>query len=223
MKADLVRRAAQCCEPAEAPRIVGGRRSSWCTGWEDKGVGAVMSRRRFTVAEYYCMAEAGILPPDERTELIEGEVFVMPPIGPAHSAGGSRAERTFHERLGRRAIIRSQYPIRLPHDSEPQPDIVLARPDPEDYRASHPRPEDILLVIEISDSTLTNDRDMKLPLYARADIIETWLMNLPDDRIEVYRDPAPEGYRSITLVPRDGAVTPLAFPDVTIPCAELLP
>jgi Uma2 family endonuclease len=186
-------------------------------------VDAVLIRRRFTVAEYYCMGEAGILKPDERTELIEGEIIVMPPIGPAHSAGGSRAERTLHERLGRRAIIRSQNPVRLPDDSEPQPDIVLARMDPEDYRAAHPRPEDIYLVVEISDTTLISDREKKLPLYARAGIPETWLMNLPDDRIEVYRDPASEGYRSITLVPRDGAVSPIAFPDVTIPCAEMLP
>jgi Uma2 family endonuclease len=180
-------------------------------------------RRHFTVAEYYCMGEAGILPPDERTELIEGEIFVMPPVGPAHAAGGSGAERTFYRYVGDRAIIRSQYPIRLPNDSEPQPDIVLARLRPEGYRAAHPGPEDVLLVVEICDTTLAKDREMKLPLYARAGIPEAWLMNLPDDRIEVYRDSAPEGYRSITLVPRDGAVTPLAFPDVTIPCAELLP
>lgn len=184
---------------------------------------AVMTKRRFTVAEYYCMGEAGILKPDERTELIEGEIIVMPPIGPGHAEGGSRTERSFHRRLGDRAIVRSQYPIRLPDDSEPEPDVVLARLRPEGYGAAHPRPEDIYLVVEVSDATLTADRDVKLPLYARAGIPETWLMNLPADRIEVYRDPAPEGYRSITLVPREGALTPLAFPDVTIPCAELLP
>jgi Uma2 family endonuclease len=186
-------------------------------------VSAVMSRRRFSVAEYYCMGEAGIIGPDERTELIDGEIFITPPIGPAHAEGGSRAERCFHRRLGDRAIVRGQYPIHLPGDSEPQPDVILARPRPESYRAAHPRPEDILLVVEVSDTTLKDDREVKLPLYARAGLPETWLMNLPDDRIEVYRNPAPEGYRSITLVPRDGAVTPLAFPDVIIPCAELLP
>lgn len=184
---------------------------------------AALTRRRFSVAEYYCMGEAGILKPDERTELIEGEIVVLPPIGSGHAEGGSRAERSFHRRLGDRAIVRGQYPIRLPDDSEPQPDVVLARPRPEGYRAAHPGPEDILLVVEISDTTLRTDREVKLPLYARAGIREAWLMNLPEDRIEVYREPAPEGYRSITLVPRDGAVSPLAFPDVTIPCAELLP
>jgi Uma2 family endonuclease len=184
---------------------------------------AVMQRRRFSVEEYYGMGEAGILKPDERTELIEGEIYIMPPIGPGHAAGGSRAARSFHRRLGDRAVVRSRNPIRLSNDSEPQPDIVLARPDFDRYRAAHPRPEDIYLVVEVSDTTLATNRDVKLPLYARAGIPEAWLMNLRDDRIEVYRDPAPEGYRSITLVPRDGAVTPLAFPDVTIPCAELLP
>lgn len=184
---------------------------------------AGVSRRRFSVAEYYCMGEAGILRPDERTELIHGEIFVMPPIGPGHAAGGSKVERGFHRRLGDRAIVRSQYPIRLPDDTEPQPDVALVRPRPDDYRAAHPRPEDILLVVEVCDTTLQHDREVKLPLYAWAGIPETWLMNLPEDCIEVYRDPAPDGYRSITAVPRDGAVTPLAFPDVTFPCAELLP
>jgi len=184
---------------------------------------AALTRRRFSVEEYYCMGEAGILHADERTELIRGEVWVMPPIGSGHATGGSRAERTFIQRLGDRAVVRGQYPIRLADDSEPQPDIVLARPDIERYRTAHPGPEDILLVVEISDTTLARDRDVKLPLYAAAGIPEVWLMNLPQDRIEVYRDPAPEGYRSITLVPREGVVTPLAFPDVTIPCTELLP
>ncbi len=186
-------------------------------------MGATAAKRRFSVEEYYCMGEAGILKPDERTELIHGEVYVMPPVGPGHAESGSRAERTFYRHLDDRAIIRSQYPVRLPDDSEPQPDIVLARPRPEGYRAAHPAPADVLLLVEIADTTLARDRDVKLPLYAAAGIPETWLMNLPEDRIEVYRDPAPEGYRSITLVPRDGAVTPLAFLDVAIPCAELLP
>lgn len=186
-------------------------------------MGATGTRRRFTVAEYYCMGEAGILDPDERTELIRGEIFVMPPVGPGHAESGSRAEWSFHRYLGDRAVVRSQYPVRLPDDSEPQPDIVLARPRPDGYRAAHPTPADVLLLVEIADTTLARDRDVKLPIYVAAGIPETWLTNLLDDRIEVYRDPAPEGYRSITLVPRDGAVSPLAFPDVTIPCAELLP
>ena len=186
-------------------------------------VSARVSRRQFSVAEYYCMGETGILRPDERTELIHGEIIVMPPIGPGHAEGNSRAERTFHRRLGDRAVVRGQSPVRLPDDTEPEPDVVLARPRPEGYRAAHPRPEDILLVVEVCDTTLQYDREVKLPLYARAGIAETWLMNLPDDRIEVYRDPAPEGYRTITFVPHDGVVTPLAFPDITLPCAELLP
>jgi len=190
---------------------------------KDGTVSTAATRRRFSVAEYYCMSEAGILRPDERTELIRGEVFVMPPVGPAHAEGNDRTNDCFHHRFRGRAAVRNRNPIRLPDDSEPQPDIVLARLRPEGYRAAHPRTEDIYLVVEISDTALATDREVKLPLYAAAGIPEAWLMNLPADRIEVYRDPAPEGYHSITLVPRDGAVTPLAFPDVTVPCAELLP
>ena len=184
---------------------------------------AAPTKRRFTVQEYYCMGEAGILRPDERTELIKGEIYVMPPVGPGHAECGSKVERSFHRRLGDRAVVRSQYPIRLPDDGEPQPDVALVRPRPEGYGRSHPQPEDVFLLVEVSDTSLKHDREVKLPLYAAAGIPEVWLMDLPDDRIEVHCDPSPEGYRSISFVPRGGTVTPLAFPEINIPCAELLP
>ena len=180
-------------------------------------------RRRVTVQEYYSLGEAGLLRPDERTELIRGEIYLMPPISPRHAEGGSRVQRSFHGRVGDRAAIRGRNPTHLPDDTEPEPDVVLARPRADSYATAHPRPEDVLLVVEVSDTTLRYDREVKLRLYAAAGIPEVWLMDLPGDRIEVHRDPSPEGYRSITLVPHDGAVTPLAFPDVRIPCAEHLP
>ena len=184
---------------------------------------AAPTKRRFTVQEYYCMGEAGILRPDERTELIKGEIYLMPPIGPGHAGGVSRLERSFHRRVADRAEIRGQNPIHLPDDTEPEPDVVLARPRADSYATVHPRAEDLLLVVEVSDTTLRYDREVKLRLYAAAGIPEVWLMDLPRDRIEVHRDPSPDGYRAIAIVPWEGVVTPLAFPDVNIPCAELLP
>jgi Uma2 family endonuclease len=184
---------------------------------------AVPEKRRLTVEEYHCMSEAGILRPEEHTELIRGEIVVMPPAGPEHAEGGSRIERAFHRGIGDRAIIRGQSPIILPNDGEPEPDVALVRARLGGYSKGHPRPEDVLLLVELSDSSLTYDRDTKIPYYAEAGIPEVWLVNLPAHRIEVYRDPAPDGYHSITIVTREGKLTPLAFPDVTFSCAELLP
>ncbi len=169
------------------------------------------------------MGEAGIIGPEERTELIEGEIYVMPPIGPGHAEGVWHAQSRLERAVGDRARVRVQNPIRLPDGSEPQPDVALVRPRPEGYKDAHPGPDDVLLVIEVAHSTLAFDRDVKLPLYARAGIPEAWLMNLPADRVEVHRDPHPDGYHSITIVTRDGTLTPAAFPDVSIRCDDVLP
>lgn len=184
---------------------------------------AVPEKRRFTVQEYRCMSEAGILRPDERTELIRGEIITMPGIGPGHAQAVRNASKSFERRLGDRAEVSIQNPVRLPEDGEPQPDLALLRPPAERYAKTHPLSEDVLMLLEVSDSSLKYDRETKLPLYAQAGIPEVWLVNLPAERIEVYRNPAPDGYRSITIVTREGKLTPLAFPDVTFACAELLP
>ena len=185
------------------------------------------TRRRFTVDEYHWMARVGILGEDDRVELIDGEIVEMSPMGPGHAATVTQQGECLSREFSDLAQVRIQCPIHLSRHNEPEPDLALVRRRVDGYRFAHPASEDIFLVVEVSDTTLVHDPEVKVPLYAWAGIPETWLMNLPDDRIEVYRDPAPEGYRSITLVPRDGAVTPLTFPDVfpdvTILCAELLP
>lgn len=181
------------------------------------------TRKRFTVAEYYRMAESGIIRPDERTELIRGEVIHMPPIGPGHAESTRRVPNCFARHLGSLVEISVQNPVRLPDESEPQPDVALLHPRPAGYGSAHPRPADIYLVVEVSDSTLNYDRRTKLPLYAAAGIAEAWLMDLRADQIEVHRDPTPAGYRTVTYVQRGGALTLLSFPDVAIPCSELLP
>ena len=179
-------------------------------------------RRRFTAAEYHRMGRAGILGPEERTELLEGEIVVMAPIGGRHMACVNGLARRFILRLGDRVIVSIQNPVRLAPGSEPQPDLALLRPRPDDYGTGLPGPADILLVIEVADSTLRYDRDRKLPLYAAAGIPEAWIVDLRRRRVLVYRAPANGRYADQTEAGRDAVLSPLAFPDLALPVAEII-
>ena len=147
---------------------------------------AQLERWHFNVDQYYRLAEAGILKSDDRVELIEGEIVRMSPIGSPHAASVRRSAHLFEIKFAERAIVSVQNPVRLDDFSEPVPDIVLLKLRDDFYAASHPTPEDVLLIIEVSDSTVLSDRNVKVPLYARAGIPETWLVNLPEQTIEVY-------------------------------------
>jgi Uma2 family endonuclease len=129
-----------------------------------------LPRRRFTVEDYYKMAEAGILTEDDRVELLDGEIVQMSPIGPRHANAVDRANRAFSRRVGDAAVVRVQNPIRLSSRSEPQPDLALLRPRAGGYGRAHPGPKDVLLVLEIADMLVAIDRRVKLPLYARAGV-----------------------------------------------------
>ncbi|HEX8560492.1 MAG TPA: Uma2 family endonuclease [Pyrinomonadaceae bacterium] len=155
-----------------------------------------MTRRSFTVAEYERMAEAGILSEDDRVELVAGEVIKMSPIGKRHAACVDALSEILRERLGRSVIVRVQNPIQLDDFSEPQPDVAVLKRRDDFYRHAHPRPEDVLLVIEVSDTTLEYDRQVKAPLYARAGVPEVWVVNLPGERVETYADPAGDAYQT---------------------------
>src|SRR5437899_6671746 len=150
----------------------------------------------FTVSEFERMAETGILSENDRVELIEGEIIEMSPIGKSHAACVDRFTRLL-SRLDNKVILRVQGPIQLDDYSEPQPDLTLLRHRDDFYAGSLPRPADVLLVIEVADSTLDYDRFMKLPAYARAGIPEAWLANLPADRIEIYAEPVDGAYTVI--------------------------
>ena len=145
-----------------------------------------IEKRRFTVDEYYAMARAGILSERDRVELIDGEIVTMTPIGPVHAAAVARATHALMRSAGERAIVWVQNPIRLDAFSEPQPDLVLLRPREDFYRAAHPGPADVLLVIEIADSSLRYDRDVKASLYARHGIVEYWLVDLAASTVTSY-------------------------------------
>ena len=179
-------------------------------------------RHLFTVDEYYKMAQAGILHEDDRVELLEGEIVEMAPIGSRHAACVKRLNHIFSQSLGGRAIIGVQDPARLSERSEPQPDLTLLRPRPDFYSASHPGPEDVLLLIEVADTTEDYDREIKMPLYALSGIAEVWLVALVSGVIEVYRDPSPDGYREVQRVQREQHISVQAFPDVILVLDEVL-
>ena len=144
------------------------------------------AKRKLTVDEYNRMGEAGILGPDERVELLDGELYTMAPIGEGHIGGVIGLTFLFNRHLLGRALVSVQNPVRLSNVSEPEPDLVLLQPRDDFYRTMKPRPEDVLLLVEVADSSLAHDRDTKLPQYAAAGIPEAWLVNLVDRRIEVY-------------------------------------
>lgn len=179
--------------------------------------------RKFTVAEYYRMGEVGILGPDERVELIEGEIIVMPPIGPGHAWSVALDIPLFSQYAGDRFFVQIQNPIHLNDGSEPQPDLFLLRHRPEGYASAHPTPADVLLVIEVADSSLEYDREVKAHLYGRAGIPETWVKNLPEDCIERFTEPGPEGYAQHSVHHRGETLTPVSLPDLELAVDELLP
>jgi Uma2 family endonuclease len=159
-----------------------------------------ISPRLFTVDEYHAMGEAGIFQEDNRVELIDGQILAMSPIGSPHVHCINALTRAFAERLyGRgeppRAVVSVQNPVRLNNRTEPQPDVVLLRADMDKQRL--PRPEDVFLIVEVSDTTLEFDMEIKAPRYAAAGIPEVWVVDLQEECIHVYRKPGPGGYAKL--------------------------
>ena len=179
-------------------------------------------RRRFTVDEYHQMGRAGILHEDDRVELIEGEILEMTPIGRRHAAGVKRISRLFWQRFDDAAVISVQDPVRLDAHTEPQPDVALLRPRADFYEAGHPGPADILLIVEVAETSAALDRRVKLPLYARSGIPEVWLVELSKLTVTAHRDPGPGGYKTVRTVRRGETIAPLAFPDRELTVAEML-
>jgi Uma2 family endonuclease len=179
-----------------------------------------LRRRRFTVDEYYAMAEAGILTEEDRVELIEGEIVQKITISPPHAVTVDRLGRTFVQQAGEDAVVRVQNPLRLSDLSEPEPDFVLARPG--DYSKGHPRARDALLVVEVAHSSLGYDREIKLPLYALAGVPEVWIVNLDDSVVEVYSEPAGYEFRRRVTVRAGETLSPERLPSVQIPVALVL-
>ena len=181
-----------------------------------------IARRLFTVAEYMAMAEAGILHEDERIELLDGEIIQMAAIGNRHLFCTDALNMLFAPALAGRAIVRVQGSIQLDDHRMPQPDIVLLRPRP-GYHAETAKPEDVLLLIEVADSSLEYDYGPKSEFYAAAGIPEMWIANLRTGEVEARTDPVGTEYTAVRTIPADGSISPRAFPDVTLPLSEFMP
>jgi Uma2 family endonuclease len=171
---------------------------------------------RFTREDFHRMAETGILAEDARVELIDGEIFEMSPIGRRHKACVDRVSELFFAGVQQRAIVRVQSSVALAERVEPQPDIALLRRAPDYYAAVDETVDDILLLIEVADSSEGYDRLTKAPLYAHHGVRELWIVNLQRDQVVVYREPAENGYTTTRVYRRGESISPLAFPDLEI-------
>lgn len=180
-----------------------------------------VARRLFTRAEYYRMAEVGILKPTDRVELIRGEIVQLSPIGPRHSAFVNNLTQLLVLRLAGRAIVSVQNPVIVDDYSEPQPDLALLRRRARPYKEAHGSPEDVLLLIEVAETSIRYDRATKLRLYAEAGVPEYWIVDCAAETVEVYRSPGPDGYREVFRVSGAANVSPQAFGDVVLSVPEV--
>jgi Uma2 family endonuclease len=189
---------------------------------EEHAMVQLPTKRQFTVTEYRRIADAGVFTPDDRVELLEGEIIEMPPIGSRHAACVDRLNRLFSRLAGGDVVVRIQNPLLLSDRSEPLPDVQLLSGSPERYVEEHPRPADVLLLVEVSDTSLQFDRAVKLPAYAAAGIQEVWIVDLAAAQVEVYRDPLPDGYQSRTLASGEDQLTPQALPSFTASVRQII-
>ena len=186
-----------------------------------KTAGNGVKPRLITVAEYDRMIEAGIYTENDRIELLNGEIIELMPKGAKHTSANSRIVRLFLRLLDNKAIVRSQDPIWLDEISEPEPDIVLAKWNETDYAERHPKPEEILLVMEISDTTLVYDREDKARAYSRNGIQQYLLLNLQNQTLEDYRQPSADGYGSKQTFHKGESFSLTVFPEIEIKVDDL--
>ncbi len=179
--------------------------------------------RSLTSADYYQMMETGIIREGERVELILGQIFTMAAKGTRHTLSTRKLFKQLLALIGDRADVQSQDPITLPNNSEPEPDIVIARLRSDDYADSHPAPDDIILVIEVADSSIKFDQEIKASLYAAAGISEYWIVNLIDDHLEVYRQPEGDIYTSIRIITPPRLIGLPQFSDITLNIGDFFP
>jgi Uma2 family endonuclease len=177
---------------------------------------------RFSVADYYRLAEIGVLRPVHRVELLDGEIYDKAGRSPFHCAVTSELSSLFCLNSRDRWIVSVHNPLRLDEFSEPEPDLMLVRHRDDYYCNQHPGPAVAVLVIEVAETTLEFDRELKLPAYGRAGVPEVWIVNLNELTVEVYREPHFEGYASRTVLRASEQASPAAFPDVSVEIGELL-
>jgi len=178
-------------------------------------------RHLWTVDEYHRMGEAGLLANEDRVELVEGELVQMAPIGSEHAGSVGALTRLLVMAVGERAIVFVQNPVRLDEHSEPQPDFAVLKPRADEYHSALPTAQDVLLIVEVADSSLAYDRGLKLELYARHGIPEVWVVNLPAEEVEVFRGPSGGGYTSHAGFGRSSMLGLGGLPGTSIPAERL--
>ncbi|HLZ09246.1 MAG TPA: Uma2 family endonuclease [Chloroflexota bacterium] len=181
-----------------------------------------LTRYCFTTADYDRMIEAGILDEDDRVELIEGEIVEMTPIGRRHFGCVNRLNYHLSALAADTAQISVQNPIVLGESSEPQPDVVVLKSTPDFYSSGLPTPRDILLLVEVADSSVAIDRQIKIPLYARHGIAEVWLVDLEANLVTTFREPHPTGYANVRDVRRGERLVAMAFPSRELAVSDIL-
>jgi Uma2 family endonuclease len=172
-------------------------------------------RRPISVFEYHKMIDAGVFHEDDRMELIEGELIQMAPIGGTHVQLLNLLTRILVQQVGEDGVVSPQNPIALPPDSEPEPDIAVLRPECL-YRTEVPNAHDVLLLVEVSHSTLAYDRDVKIPLYAKHGIPEVWVFDVTSRSVSIYREPTRNSYRRLLTPDRSETISPLLLPKVQL-------
>ncbi|MEG4441104.1 Uma2 family endonuclease [Microcoleus sp. AT9_B5] len=184
---------------------------------------AAFTIRKWTVKEYHKLGEIGIFNPEERLELIEGNIIKISAKGTLHAAATRRTATLLHNLVGNQAAVYTQDPIALDDNSEPEPDIAVVRIDPFDYATHHPTPSEVYLIIEVADSSLTFDREIKAKIYARSGIADYWVLNVGDRQLHVFREPAEDGYQSEVILGETASISPLEFPAFNIAIQAMLP
>jgi Uma2 family endonuclease len=188
------------------------------------GFPTTMQLKSWTVQEYYRMSELGILDPTERTELIAGQIVLMVAKGTPHVLTLRLLVSELEALLSNRpAFLSTQDPIHLNNSSEPEPDLAIVKGNALDYMEQHPQPQDIYLVVEVADSTLKQDCEVKDKIYAQAGIADYWVVDIPHRQVHVFRDPTPTGYASHLVLNESQMVSPLAFPDIALSIFSVLP
>lgn len=180
-------------------------------------------RHLVTAQEYLRMGETGVFAPDARLELIEGEIFEMAPIGPPHAAAVRTLTSLMYQRVGQQAIVSVQAPLIAGQLSVPEPDLALLKPRPDNYASAHPGRAEVMLVIEVADTTLAMDLETKVPLYARGGVPEVWVVAVEQRAVHVFRDPGMKGYRTTFVAKGEDELTAAELPQMRLRVAEVFP